>query len=115
MAIDRLFVAGHSDVMLRSKTTINSTLLSLLGLLILSTAQADRSSSGDTLTVRAYNEQNPSLPTNGLTKQAVATRYGEPQQKVAAVGEPPISSWQYPEYVVYFEHSRVIISVPKQR
>ena len=31
--------------------------------------------------------------------------------KVPAVGKPPISRWEYPGFVVYFEHDHVIHSV----
>jgi hypothetical protein len=48
-----------------------------------------------------------------MTQTAVHTKFGEPQEKLSAVGEPPISRWHYLDYTVYFERDRVIISVPK--
>ena len=78
-------------------------------------AQADHGAAGDTLSLQEYYEEYPSLPINGLTKEAVLVRFGESQQKIAAVGKPPISRWHYPDYVVYFEWNRVIIAVPNQR
>lgn len=51
------------------------------------------------------------LPDNGLTMQAVEARWGAPEQRFSAVGEPPITRWQYQDYSVYFEHDRVITSV----
>jgi len=41
----------------------------------------------------------------------VRASFGEPDKIVSAVGDPPITRWQYPEYVVYFEYDRVITSV----
>lgn len=41
----------------------------------------------------------------------VETRFGAPSQQQAAVGEPPITRWDYPGFVVFFEHDRVIHSV----
>ncbi len=51
------------------------------------------------------------LPDNGLSMEAVESRWGAPQQRLAAVGEPPITRWEYPDYSVYFEHNLVITSV----
>lgn len=55
------------------------------------------------------------VPTNGMTQDSVEARFGSPQQRRAAVGEPPISSWVYENYVVYFEHDRVLRTVLKHR
>ena len=41
----------------------------------------------------------------------VASKFGDPSSKVAAVGTPPISRWEYPGFVVYFERDHVIHSV----
>ncbi len=51
------------------------------------------------------------LPDNGLSMQSVENRWGTPLQRYGAVGEPPITRWQYSEYSVYFEHDLVITSV----
>jgi len=51
------------------------------------------------------------LPKNGQTMQAIETKFGAPQQRHNAVGEPPITRWDYSEYSVYFEHDRVLYSV----
>jgi hypothetical protein len=50
-------------------------------------------------------------PVKGETKAAVEQRLGTPASKKAAVGEPPISSWTYSEFTVYFEKDRVIHTV----
>lgn len=51
------------------------------------------------------------LPENGLTMSEVEARYGAPERRYAAVGQPPITRWSYPDYSVYFEHELVIESV----
>ncbi len=51
------------------------------------------------------------LPVNGQDKATVEARFGTPAQKQSAVGDPPISSWQYDTYSVYFEHDLVLFSV----
>ena len=46
---------------------------------------------------------------------AVAQYYGQPSSKTATIGQPPITKWTYPEFVVLFEYSTVIHSVvPRQ-
>ncbi len=52
------------------------------------------------------------LPGNGLSKQQVTQRWGEPTQRYAAVGDPPITRWRYPGFSVYFEYDLVISAVP---
>ena len=51
------------------------------------------------------------MPTKGMSKQQVEQIYGQPRQKLAPVGEPPISRWVYENYTVYFEYNHVIHSV----
>ncbi len=50
-------------------------------------------------------------PTRGMTKAAVTKRFGTPARKNPAVGKPPISSWEYPGYTVYFEGKYVLHTV----
>ena len=53
-------------------------------------------------------------PTRGMTQDRVEATYGTPQARQAAVGDPPISRWEYPKFVVYFEYDRVIHAVLKR-
>jgi outer membrane protein assembly factor BamE (lipoprotein component of BamABCDE complex) len=53
------------------------------------------------------------MPTTGMTKNRVAATFGEPQETTPAKGNPPISSWKYSDFVVYFENDHVIHSVAK--
>ena len=52
-----------------------------------------------------------SRPTRGMSEANVEARYGAPVAKIAAVGEPPISRWEYPGFIVYFEYNLVIHTV----
>lgn len=52
--------------------------------------------------------QKSNLPSRGMTKANVGSRYGQPSNKKAAVGDPPISRWDYPGYSVYFEYNIVL-------
>ncbi len=67
---------------------------------------------GDTLLVNAVNAApNVPRPARGMTMEAVQQRFGAPSVRSAAVGNPPITSWDYGDFVVYFENQYVIHSV----
>jgi hypothetical protein len=53
-------------------------------------------------------------PERGSTQAQVEAKWGAPVTKVAAVGEPPISRWEYQNFTVYFEYDRVIHAVLKR-
>jgi hypothetical protein len=50
-------------------------------------------------------------PARGLTMTKVEAQYGAPAERHAAVGNPPITRWDYPGFSVFFEHEHVIHSV----
>ena len=50
-------------------------------------------------------------PNRGSTMAIVQGRFGEPVQRHATVGNPPITRWDYLQFSVYFEHDRVLHSV----
>ena len=50
-------------------------------------------------------------PHRGSTMTQVESRYGAPSSRHAAIGSPPISRWDYPQFSVYFEHDRVLHTV----
>ena len=51
------------------------------------------------------------LPVNGMNKEQVRARFGEPVTSHAAVGEPPISRWDYDGWSVYFEYDLTLFTV----
>src|ERR1700730_10168354 len=59
----------------------------------------------------AVKESDVATPARGMTMDQVATKFGAPVSKTPAVGNPPISRWEYPGFVVYFEHEHVVHSV----
>ena len=59
----------------------------------------------------AVKESDVATPARGMTMDQVATKFGAPTTKVPAVGKPPISRWEYPGFIVYFEAEHVIHSV----
>lgn len=69
--------------------------------------------SAETLSVPEPQKETFSvtLPGRGMTMEQVEERFGEPQQRNDAVGTPPISTWVYEKFTVYFEDSYVIHAV----
>jgi hypothetical protein len=59
----------------------------------------------------AVKESDVATPSRGMTMDQVASKFGAPAAKVPAVGKPPISRWEYPGFIVYFEANHVIHSV----
>jgi len=71
-------------------------------------ARSETIATGDTVSVRPSDLARPS---RGMTMHAVEAKFGAPQQRQAAVGEPPISRWDYQGFTVFFERDRVIHAV----
>lgn len=90
------------DMLRRFSLTVCLALLLPIG----GTALADR-----LLIEKVERDRDVSVPRHGLTMNQVEQRFGPPEGKVAAVGDPPIARWVYPEFTVYFEHQYVINSV----
>jgi len=53
-------------------------------------------------------------PTRGMTQESVEATYGGPTNARAAIGEPPITRWEYANFVVFFEFDKVIHAVSKR-
>lgn len=53
----------------------------------------------------------PERPARGASMAAVESRFGAPVTRHAAVGEPPITRWDYPQFSVFFEHDKVLHAV----
>ena len=58
--------------------------------------------------------QAPAMPDKGMTMASVEQRYGAPSGRRGAVGNPPITRWDYPGFVVYFEYRHVVHAVVKR-
>ncbi len=58
---------------------------------------------------------NIERPQRHQTTGSVIEQFGEPLNKQAATGEPPISRWDYEHFGVYFENDHVIHTVLKHR
>lgn len=65
--------------------------------------------------IDAARASSAERPARGMTMKAVAAKWGEPASKQAAVGQPPITRWDYGSYIVYFEYEHVIDAVVKRQ
>jgi hypothetical protein len=53
-------------------------------------------------------------PARGQSMSIVESRWGAPSGRGDAVGQPPISRWDYPAFIVFFEHQHVIHTVARR-
>lgn len=92
---------------------------SALALIVLLAGAAAEAQRADTLDMRgtenAARFEGSGKPTRGMTQARVEQSYGEPSSRRSAVGDPPISRWEYPDFVVFFEYDKVIHAVSKRR
>ena len=73
-------------------------------------------SQADTLQMEGVaGSSDASRPMRGMTATSVEAKFGVPDAKVAPVGDPPISRWEYKDFVVFFEYDRVIHAVVKRQ
>ena len=85
--------------------------ISLVALLFAAWVSAD----ADTLRMDgAVAPGDDGRPTRGMTQASVESKYGAPATVKAPVGDPPITRWEYKDFVVYFEHDKVIHAVRKR-
>ena len=52
-----------------------------------------------------------SRPMRGMSMDSVEASFGAPAMRHTAVGDPPIARWDYPGFIVYFEHRLVLHAV----
>ncbi len=79
-------------------------------------SMAAASANADTLLIDAITQAPPNTPSGlprpatGQSMEMVLARFGEPKEKLAPVGNPPITRWVYAKFTVYFEDESVINS-----
>jgi hypothetical protein len=83
-------------------------LATLFGLCCAAAANADTIAIDGGIAVR---ESGVATPVRGTSMQQVEGKFGAPTAKLAAVGAPPISRWEYPGFIVYFEYEHVVHTV----
>jgi hypothetical protein len=69
---------------------------------------------GETLAIDgqvAVKASGVETPQRGSSMTAVEQKFGAPANKSSPVGNPPITKWFYPNFVVVFEHDKVLHAV----
>lgn len=78
---------------------------------------APQAASADNLLIhRVQQERGMDLPSRGMSMAQVEQRYGAPLRRLQPRGgdtrlHPVINRWEYSDFIVYFQGSRVIHSV----
>lgn len=67
----------------------------------------------DKLVIPGHYESGSTLimPKRGINMDRVLEQFGEPVRRIEAIGEPPITEWDYGDFRVYFEYQTVLHSV----
>ena len=67
----------------------------------------------DTLNIPGHYESESSMvmPQRGSSMDQVLSDFGEPEVRKNAVGDPPITEWDYGDFRVYFEFQTVLHAV----
>jgi hypothetical protein len=84
------------------------SLLALAALALAAPAFADTVVVEGQVQVRQPTVQTPQ---RGALMSTVEASFGEPRERHAAVGQPPITRWDYDGFTVYFEYNHVIHAV----
>jgi hypothetical protein len=80
---------------------------------IAATALLSSIASADELKMTPAPNSGGNQPARGMSMERVEASFGAPSNRVSAVGNPPITRWEYPGFVVFFEHDIVLHSVVK--
>lgn len=92
----------------------NKTLLSALALTAAITLTTTSGVVAEQVTIPVGSQSDRSsvsTPQTGMSQASVRTAWGAPQEIRGPVGQPPISQWHYPDFIVYFERDRVLHTV----
>lgn len=90
---------------LRSKLPLLAALALSCSAVVSSAALADE------LRTPRVTSESADRPARGMSMEKVEATFGAPTNRVSPIGEPPITRWEYPGFVVYFEHQFVIHTV----
>lgn len=96
---------------------LSSAIVHSLGVVLLATGFAAPPAAAEVIRVpvgqQAPEKRVLEVPRRGTTMAQVERRFGAPLARQPAVGNPPISSWDYENYRVYFERNLVLHTVLK--
>ena len=99
---------------MKNKTMTTKTFKSTLLLLLTITGLVFSAHADVLLIERVEAKAGIDVPQKSSTMNQVRSQYGDPLNEHGAVGEPPITRWDYADFIVYFEHQHVITTVLKK-
>ena len=83
----------------------------LAALTLASSPLAGTGAQADELQMTTAPDTSANRPARGMSMEKVEATYGAPTNRVPAIGQPPITRWEYPTFVVFFENQLVIHAV----
>ena len=87
----------------------------LLSVFVCTVFMAPVTGSADALILDGIDQTNNARrPSRGMGMETVTSTWGQPVATKNAVGEPPITRWDYSGFIVYFEYGHVIHTVAKR-
>ena len=93
----------------------SSTRVLGLGLaLVASVCSTGGTARADTLLIQNVDAEQTTAaerPKRGSSMASVEARFGPPATRSSAVGQPPITRWDYADFAVFFEYDHVLHSV----
>ncbi len=93
--------------------TSSKIIVSFVAVCLLTLIDPGRSSAAEMMSFASI-EKERGLPIRGQSRASVRENFGEPTGSIPVVGDPPVSSWSYADFVVYFEYDLVITSVTRE-
>ena len=101
----------------RLMNTFSTSTLALLSLLAVAVfVPATVTGQNLTIPVGQQGAENiHEIPGLGMDKTYVEENFGRPLSVKGPVGDPPITTWVYSDYTVYFEYNIVIHTVLKPK
>ncbi len=64
--------------------------------------------------LESANANTSERPVRGMSMDRVENIWGTPVTRRSPIGDPPISRWEYENFIVYFEYRHVIHAVVKR-
>ena len=97
--------------MLRPRFARAALAASLIACATLGAATVTPAYAEDVAVPAAPPARSSDRPPNGMHMAAVEAKYGAPASRHDAVGQPPITRWDYPDMVLFFENDLLIHAV----
>jgi hypothetical protein len=102
---------SQSELDMQIRPKLRSRLPLLAALALSCSAVVSSAAFADELRTPRVTSQSADRPARGMSMEKVEATFGAPTNRASPVGEPPITRWEYPGFVVYFEHQFVIHTV----